>query len=570
MGSPRNLVDLLWGVFSTFPSRPLLFYKQNGQYVSFTAEEVWYKTQSFAHSLKKLGVQSGDRVAIVSFNCPEWVIADLAILSLGGVVVPIYPTLSDSEMTYILQDSGSKVIVAQTEAHLHSISQIRSQCPDLKDCIGISNGEFLTLSQTILGDTEWRTVERTSLASIVYTSGTTGVPKGVMLSHDNFLINVEDALTVLPLSSNEKVLSFLPLSHVFERMAGYYTILAIKGQIYYAESVLSVSEDMRLAKPTVLISVPRLYEKIRVKILDNLSGLRKIIFQWGLSVGHARFVKKGKFVPFLWLAHLLVFSSLKRKMGGELRFFVAGGAPLGKELGEFFQSLGVLILEGYGQTESSPVIACNRPGRLKFGSVGLAMPHTETDITEDGELRVRGKNIMMGYWNKPEATCEVLDSDGWLYTGDIAKRDDEGFLFIVDRKKELIVLSNGKKIAPQYIEKVIGMCPAISQIVVVGEHRHFVSALIVPNFDVLLKIPAFRQFEGLSREELVYHPDIISYFQNQLDDIQIPLSGYERVKKFSLLSRELSQEAGEITVTLKPKRKVIVQNYAAIIESMYQ
>lgn len=570
MFSPRNLVDLLWGVFSRYPTRPLLFYKEEGQYKSFTAEEIWYKVQSFAHSLKERGIRYGDRVAILSHNCPEWVIADMAIMSAGCIVVPIYPTLSDPEMAYILKDAGCKAVVAQTEAHLASVRAIMPECPALQYCFGIHTDEFKALCSRKLGDVGWRNVERDQLASIVYTSGTTGVPKGVMLTHDNFLINVEDALTVLPLSRQETVLSFLPLSHVFERMAGYYTILAVKGQIYYAESISTVSDDMKLAKPTVVISVPRLYEKIRIKILDSVTGFRKHILNWALAIGRAHYVEKRMVGPLLWVADVLVFASLRKKMGGRLRFFVAGGAPLGKELGEFFRSLGILILEGYGQTESSPVIACNRPTQLRFGSVGLPFPHTEVDITEDGELRARGRNIMQGYWNHLQRVPSSVDAEGWLYTGDIARRDEDGFIFIVDRKKELIVLSNGKKVAPQYVEKTIGMCPAVSQVVVIGEQRHFMTALLVPNFDVVLKVPALKQLAGLSPDKLVYHPDIISYFQEQLEQVQVPLSGYERVKKFHLLSRELTQEDGEITVTLKPKRKAIAQKYHVEIESMYQ
>jgi len=265
----------------------------------------------------------------------------------------------------------------------------------------------------------------------------------------------------------------------------------------------------------------------------------------------------------------LVYAKLRKKLGGRIRFFVSGGAPLGKELGEFFQGLGILILEGYGQTESSPVIASNRIGRVRFGSVGIPFPHMTCDITSDGELRVKGDNVMMGYWKNPTATAEVLDSEGWLYTGDIARIDADGFLFIVDRKKELIVLSNGKKVAPQYVEKLIGMSPAVSQVVVIGEQKNYISALIVPNVATLNKVAASKQLGHLEMEALLVHPEILSFYQHEIDTHQAALSGYEKVKKFTLLSRELTQDSGEITVTLKPKRKVINQNYAAEIESMY-
>ncbi len=566
MSQLSTLVGLLWNVSQTHPLRPLLHYKNEGVYRSLTSKEVWNRTQSFAQSLAGLGVIKGDRVAILSNNCPEWVIADMAVLSLGAVVVPIYPTLSDSEMTYMFNDSGCKVVVAQTASHIQSIEKLRSNCPSIEHCIGIDDGRFLALSGKDGSDVEWQSVKGKDLASIVYTSGTTGVPKGVMLSHENFLVNVEDATSVLPLTDRDVVLSFLPLSHVFERMAGYYTILFVKGQIYYAQSIHTVSDDMKEACPTVVISVPRLYEKMRVKILESLTGFRQQIFFWALGIGQST----GTSSSFKYkLADRLVFSSIRKKMGGRLRFFVSGGAPLGKELGEFFNGLGIMIVEGYGQTETSPVIACNRPGNIRFGSVGLPLPHMKCDITADGELRVKGDNVMMGYWKKPTATAEVLDDEGWLYTGDIARIDSEGFLFIVDRKKELIVLSNGKKVPPQYVEKLIGMSPAISQVIVIGEQRNYISALIVPNVDALKKVATLKNIGRLNLEKLVYHPDIISYYQHEIDTLQEPLSGYEKVKKFILLSQEFSQDAGEITVTLKLKRKFINQKYATQIESMY-
>ena len=584
----KNLVELLKMHVEVQPDRPLLFVKKGQTYAPMSCFQLVSKVAAFREALKKMGVSKGDRVALLSNNCPQWVISDLAVLSLGAVLVPIYPTLSDEEIDYLLTDAEVKVAIVESKNNMKTIVTLKKSkdyvehlvvfnkyvplMDDFCHSFDLLQEEYADASveDVFLGE-----VTRDDLASLVYTSGTTGNPKGVMLTHGNFLANVEDIMEALPLSEHESVLSFLPLSHVFERTCGYYTILALGARIYYADSIATVSQDLQLAKPTVLVSVPRLYEKIQLKILSDLTGVKKLMFDWALSVGmKCRVANKttlNRLDSFLLgLADKLVFSKVREKTGGRLRFFVSGGAPLGKELGNFFKAMGLLIIEGYGQTETSPVIACNRLEHLVMGSVGKPLSSLEVDIMKDGELRVKGPSVMKGYWHLPDKTSEVLDKDGWLYTGDIVKVDSEGYLWIVDRKKDIMVLSNGKNISPQVLEQALLADPAITQAIVIGEGRHFVSALIVPHVDQLLAFAQKNKLPSGSVGDLFSQKKVRAFYQHIIDVRMGPFANYEKVKKFILLKDELTQESGELTPTLKPKRKVIREKYHSEIESIYQ
>jgi long-chain acyl-CoA synthetase len=577
MSSNKSCVDLLWSRVGQSPDLPFLYYKQQQDYLPLTYKEVWDKVVALREYLRQQGIQKGDKVAIMSNNRPEWVVSDMAIMSLGAVVVPIYPTLSQEDMAYILKDSDSKIAIVELKQHVDFAEEDIQEGNALSLISILDPSNHTTFSQvleTVSEDTGFNStsIRSDDVASIVYTSGTTGNPKGVMLTHGNFISNVEDIQAALPLTHTDRVLSFLPLSHVFERTAGYYTVLAIGGQIYYAESITSVAEDMLLAKPTVLVSVPRLYEKIQAKIVAGLTGAKKPLFNAASSFG----LKYGKFSDkkssvfhklILKLWDTLVFSKIRQKTGGHLRFFVSGGAPLGKELGNFFRAVGLLIIEGYGQTETSPVVACNRPGAFKMGSIGLPLERVEVKIAEDGELLVKGPNVMKGYYKKPEKTAETMSKDGWLHTGDIAHIDEDGFIFIVDRKKDLIVLSNGKNIPPQVIEKKLAMSQFISQVVVTGEGRNYITALIVPDYERLVALNP--KLAGLDNAALASNADVMAVIQSEIDQQSAEFSRYEKIKKFILLEEELTQEGGELTPTLKPKRKVVKEKFGHLIEAMY-
>lgn len=596
-----SLFGILAQANQIYPSKPALYAKQKGVYKPLTYHQVYEKAKAFALGLKSLGLQKGDAIAILSGNRPEWVIADFAALSLGILDVPIYPTLTAIEIQHIVTNSCSKAILVETRAHLDSVLSILGQCPHLKYVIVmmeimspfektlpycLSFKELVTLGkhkpklEKDAWEKEMASITPEQGATIVYTSGTTGNPKGVVLSHHNILSNVQDILAITPLSDQDVVLSFLPLTHVFERTVGYYTLLAVGGTIYYAENMNTVSANMIEAKPTILVSVPRLYEKIQAKILDELKGFRKNVFFWALKVGQKynaqQKSKRRSLFLYLYLylqrfiAARMVYSKIKTKTGGRLRFFVSGGAPLPKEIARFFENLGFIILEGYGMTESSPVIACNRLEAYKLGTVGKVLPSQTVKLAEDGELLAKGPNIMPGYFQALQATQESIDSEGWLHTGDIAEIDSEGFIKIIDRKKELIVLSNGKKIPPQVLEQKLMISPFIAQAVIIGEGHHYLVALIVPNFSRLSKFVDRRDLSYHTVEELVALPQVHALYTGIVHRKLLHFANYEKIKTFRLLTHEFTPEAGELTPTLKPRRRIIYKHYEKEIASMYE
>ena len=448
------------------------------RYVDVSSDEAYRRVRALRHGLKSLGVSPGDRVALLSENRLEWALADLATLCQGAVTVPIYPTLLVDAIEYILQDCQPVAVIVSTKEQAEKIQSMRSRLPFLRDVTSFEHTglpdmmSFTKLEQigaNVVADRppeprdDCSPVKGDDLASIIYTSGTTGDPKGVMLSHWNFVSNVLGTRERFEFGPQDRCLSFLPLSHVFERMAGYYTMINAGVGIAYAESVESVPQDMQDVRPTIMVSVPRLYEKIYARVLGTaLSGsyLKKQIFFWARKVGlqKARLELAGKPVPGALamrskIADRLVFSKLRARTGGKVRLFIAGGAPLPPQIAEFFYAAGLYICEGYGLTETSPVLACNVLEDIRIGSVGKAFPHTEIKIADDGEILVRGPQVMRGYFNNDTATGEVLDEDGWFATGDIGHLDEAGYLYITDRKKDLIVTAGGKNVAPQPVEE---------------------------------------------------------------------------------------------------------------------
>jgi len=577
----QNLPSIISLHSQAQPEAFALFYRPHantekvGPYHGITYRSLQERIVNISLGLQALGARSGDRIGILSHNRPEWLIADMAIMSLGAITVPIYPTLSTKEVTYIIANSGIKYIIVESLTNVNDITAIKDRCESLETIIAMDTfseleklGEEVATDKRALWQKNVSQLSRETIASIVYTSGTTANPKGVVLTHGNMLSNVEDLMEVIPLSAKDRALSFLPLSHTFERTVGHFTILGAGGGIYYAQSIGTVSEDMILAQPTIVVSVPRLYEKIRAKILEGLRHFfQKQIFNWALNVGDEMSAlrknhrKISKYLKVRYeIAEKLVFKKVQKKMGGKLRFFVSGGAPLAAPIGQFFESMGFIIIEGYGLTEAAPVIACNRLGKYKFGTVGIVLPSQKVKVAPDGELLVKGENIMSEYYGLEKETTAVFDRQGWFRTGDIAEISSKGFIKIIDRKKELIVLSNGKKVAPKVIEMQLLQNSLISQVLVVGEKRNFLTALICPNWD-LYKIKTQKSVQNL-REATIFYQKIID---SQLKEF----ANFEKIKKILILNEEFTEKNGQLTPTLKPKRRVIEKVYAKEIEELY-
>lgn len=559
-------------------------------------------------ALRELGLKTGDHVAIMSESRPEWSIADLAILTAGAVTVPIYPTLVAGQVAYILHDAVCKVAFVSDRTQLHKILDAASTVPSLKVVIVFESDPGLQRHPAFTGEdsavrgftlaelTERRkthlhrdsSLERThreealkvrpdDLATIIYTSGTTGQPKGVMLTHANIISNVLSTEQVLPMFPSDVALSFLPLSHSFERTV-LYKYLLCGVTVRFAESLETLPRDLLQVQPTVMTGVPRVFEKTRARIMETVAGqpaLKRWLFGWAMSVGRARsralFDKRpvpGSVAAQHALADRLVLSTLRAKLGGRLRMVVTGSAPLPVPIGEFFHAAGLNLVEGYGLTETSPVVTANPIDRIRLGTVGPPIPDVEVRIADDGEILVRGPNVMRGYYNKPDATREAL-RDGWFHTGDIGQLDAAGYLRITDRKKDLIVTSGGKKIAPQPIEASLTSDPLVGEAVLLGDRRNFVSALIVPSFPALDQ--RLRELKATSapREELVHRPDVIAEYQKVVDRVNQQLGQFERIKKFVLLPAEFTLARGELTPTMKVRRKVVEELWAAQIEDMY-
>ena len=575
-------------------SQTALSHKVDKEYQDISYATLAERIKNFCLGLTQLGLQKGDRVALLSENRPEWAITDLAILAGGGVTVPMFSTLTSAQVEYIVRDSGAKIICVSNERQLQKIKDWDANVPtslqhivifdELQDDSVHTFDQVCELGQQVEnGDQVYQqtseAVEPSDLASIIYTSGTTGDPKGAMLTHSNFMSNVGAATGVVTITPEDIFLSFLPLSHVFERMGGHYLPLSSGATIAYAESPFTIRQNMQEVRPTIMMSVPRVYEAMHERILNSVkegSSTKQKIFHWSVGVGSkvSQAIQQKK-KPSLGLsmkasiANKLVFEKLKAVTGGRLRFFVSGGAPLSKAIAEFFHAAGILILEGYGLTETSPVICVNRPDQWKFGTVGPMIPGIEMKIAEDGEILSRGPHIMQGYFNKPSDTAEAIDADGWFYTGDIGEVDEEGFLTITDRKKNLLILSNGKNVAPQPIENQLKQSPYISEIMLLGDQRRTITALIVPNLDAIKEFAAEQQLEAEDMSALLQTQEIQRLIRGEINQYSSDFADFERVRMFTLMEKEFSEESGEMTPTLKLKRPIIMENHKAAIDQMY-
>ncbi len=592
--SYQSLGSMFKTVCEKDPNRTVMMYKTAGNYQSIPYLEIKKRAFSFAAGLKDLGVSKGNKVLLLSENRVEWALSDYAILSLGAATVPIYPTLLPKQIEYIINNSEGSVIIVSTEQQYEKIKKIRKNLKKVKNIVlmeGEDKGKALSWSDVAkegekqleknkdLIEKEISKVERDDLASIIYTSGTTGVPKGVLLTHGNFLSNVEGALEVIPVNSEDTFLSFLPLSHVFERMAGHYLAFYCGATIAYAESIDTVAENLLEVHPTIMTSVPRFFEKVYARVLESLeedSALKRKIFFWAIDIGKKAIVYTQKGLPLKGslkakysIADKLVYSKLRARVGGRIRMFISGGAPLSREIGEFFNCAGLVLLEGYGLTESSPVIAVNQLNNFKFGSVGPPLPNVEVVINEDGEVLTRGPHVMKGYYKNPEETHEAIDDDNWLHTGDIGYLDKDGFLYITDRKKNIIVTSGGKNVAPQAIENLLIKSKYIEQAVVVGDRRKYCSALIVPTMEKLHAFAKKNSIEYSSDEELLSSQEVQDLIRKEIDAVSVDLASYETIKKFRLLKDQFTIESGELTPSMKAKRNVIEKRYEALIDQMY-
>jgi long-chain acyl-CoA synthetase len=568
--------------------------RRDDQWRALDYRDLAERVHAASIGLRELGVRDGDRVAILSENRPEWAITDYACLAARTTDVPIYPTLPARQIEYILRDAGAVALVVSTAAQLEKVRSIQARLPALRHVIAFDEDarapdvlpfdELLSCGRSALGrHPDWRAhalaASPDDLATLIYTSGTTGDPKGVMLTHGNIASNVTTCVGLFDFGPGDECLSFLPLSHIFERMFGHYSMFHAGVLINYAGSIDTVAADMLELRPTMMASVPRLYEKIFSRVLDSVRASpapRRRIFAWARRVGEAWVERTlaGQPVPATLslqrrVADRLVFAKLRARTGGRIRFFISGGAPLSADIAKFFFAAGMPILEGYGLTETSPVMAVNTFGHTRLGTVGRPIPGVEIRIAADGEIVTRGPNVMRGYFGKPEATAAALDADGWFHTGDIGLLDPAGYLMITDRKKDLIVTAGGKNIAPQPIENLAKSSKFVSNAVMLGDRRPFPIMLIVPNAEPLKAWAARHGLPADDLEGLVRLPEVHTKLEREVRKTLRDLAQFEMPKKFLLLPRDFSVEGGELTPTLKVRRRIVEERHKAAIEALY-
>ncbi|MFZ0908550.1 MAG: long-chain fatty acid--CoA ligase [Candidatus Acidiferrales bacterium] len=567
-------------------------HKTGAGWESIPASEMLRRVAGLAKALQELGVKPGDRVGLLAPNCPEWHIADFAIQGIGGVNVPLYFNESPDRITYILNDSGAKIAISAGEKQARTLLECRDHLPGLEHVIAVSGppdlgGETLRYEMLIASTSEGDIVEyrriasavtSDQLATIIYTSGTTGEPKGVMLSHANLTSNALDALTCHEFLTTDLALSVLPLSHVYERTMDYgYIFRGVP--VAYVEQIDTIVQALMEVQPTIVAAVPRFFEKMYASILEKgrqTTGLKRQIFEWALRVAQEATPWRayGRDVSgwtrLKWkIANELVYSKIRAGLGGRVRTFCSGGAPLAVELGEFFASIDVPIFQGYGQTETSPIVAANAPGANKVGTVGRPIPNVEVRIADDGEILVKGNCVMQGYYRKPDQTRDTFTPDGWLRTGDIGHLDADGYLVVTDRKKELIKTSAGKFVAPQPIENRLKSSPFIANAIVVGDRRKFISVLLVPNFAGLESKGRESGHDIGTHDEAVANPWVRQFVNDEMERLTASFAQYERPKRFALISEDFTTANGQLTYTMKLKRRAIEQRYKDVIEGLY-
>ncbi len=601
--------------------RPMLRHKERGEgWHDHTWEEVEARAEALAGALHQSGIRKGDRVALLSENRPEWAVTDFGAQLIGGVNVSIYTSLPPSKVGYILRDSGAKACVVSVPVQRKKIEEIADECPELETVIVMSElpddppSYMMHWEEALATGRDYWDAHEAELnaltdevtpddpSALIYTSGTTGEPKGVILTNRNFCSNVKAALQRVPFGEDDHHLSFLPLAHAFERTAGHIAVLAAGATISYAESVEAVSQNLKEVQPTVMISVPRMFEKVYNRVTKKVGeggAVKQKLFEWAVRTGekHAEAEQNGGAGPFLKaqkaVAHRLVFSTLHEKLGGNLRFAVSGGAALPEDIGTFFQAAGVTIVEGYGLTETAPVLSVNPLDAPRYGTVGHILPGVSVAIqsleseeriaevngndyptrptTEEGEILVKGPNVMKGYWERPEETRAAFDPDGWYHTGDVGRFDD-GYLKITDRIKHMIVSRGGKNIYPGPIEETFKTKAWIDQVIVIGEDRPFLSALVVPDFESLRMRARDHGIDesAYSDDELIEHDDVQDAIDQVFTEFNREAAAHEKIRNFRLLAEPFTVEDGTLTPTLKLRRNVITERYADRIDAMYE
>ncbi|MFT4031128.1 MAG: long-chain fatty acid--CoA ligase [Siphonobacter sp.] len=583
-----RVFDLLPNYVATYNHEDALVSKINGQWTKVSAQQFISNVNKVSLGLKKIGIDKDDKVAIISGNRPEWNIVDFGIQQLGAVSVPLYPTITIEDYRYILKDSEARVVFVSSKELLDKVRAAVAAIPEIQaiytfdiiegaehwsNLMKLSEGEEVSQLET-----NKQNVRSEDLLTLIYTSGTTGVPKGVMLTHNNILTNVESVAEYIPVEPGERALSFLPLCHVYERMI-LYVYMRYGLSIYYAESMDTIADNLKEVKPHLFTTVPRLLEKVYDRIVAKgyeLKGIKKQLFFWALNLG-LRY-DPAKDLGFWYntqlnIARKLIFSKWKEALGGNIKLIVTGSAALQPRLSRIFWAAGIPVTEGYGLTETSPVISVGKvtisPPDLRVGCVGTVIPDVKVKIAEDGEILVKGPNIMKGYYKKPEQTAEAIDKEGWFHTGDIGEFVEGRFLKITDRKKEIFKTSGGKYVAPQMLENKLKESKYIEQVIVVGEGQKFPSALIIPQFEALKVYCDLNQIPASTPDQMIKNEKILEKFSQDVERLNEGFAQYEKVKKFKLLTKPFTIESGELTPTLKLKRKVILERYKALIDSMY-
>ena len=602
---PRTIAELPFFASGRFPKPDLLGRCENGTVVKVSGRELIERVREIGLGLQGLGLAAGDRVLLLAESRPEWLLADFAILASAAVTVPAYPTLSAEQIGAIARDSGSSIAIVSTFALLEKLLAVAPGLPALR-LIVVSDPEHADAARSITAPVPihimrdvaeagaksirdgWgvarafhdraKAIQPREMATIIYTSGTTGEPKGVMLSHANLLANIEAVAQVLKVSDEDVALSFLPLCHGFERLVSYIYLTNGVSMIF-AESIDTVARDIRIVRPTVMTGVPRVYEKLHARVVAKAheeGGLKRAIFGWASGVAMKRGVTlsaEKKLSPWLALqsaiAERLVFRRIREGVGGRARLLVSGSAPLSPPLAQWFYGVGLTLLEGYGLTETSPVIAAPTLEHVRFGTVGRPLPNVQVRIAPDGEILAKGPNVMLGYYNRPEETAAVMQ-DGWFHTGDIGELDADGYLKITDRKKDLLCTSGGKKIAPQPIEGALRDHEWIGEAILLGDRRNYLTALLVPDFAAVARqLGVEPPKDQTAAAALLARPDVRARFAEAVEAVNAKLAQFEKIKKFHLLPRELTQAAGELTPTLKVKRRIVEAEFQREIDAMY-
>lgn len=582
----KRLFDLPYHQLKNHPNEGMFVTKVNGQWIPLSTQAFLEEAMRVSRGLVAYGITPGENVALASTNRYEWNILDIAIQQVGAIVVPLYPNISENDYRFILNDAKVRLIVLGGDELVQKIKNVQSDVPTLEHIFSFDTSALCSHWGSIHQRAEETSeeevknrmehIKQEDLATIIYTSGTTGNPKGVMLSHKNILSNVAGCREPIPADEHSKVLSFLPVCHIYERML-HYLYMHIGCSIHFAESMDTIGDNIREVKPEVFTAVPRLIEKVYEKIMakgDELTGIKRKLFFWAVKLGE-KYDNQGMGIWYriqLVLARKLIFSKWQEALGGNVRAIASGSAALQPRLARIFMAAGIPILEGYGLTETSPVVSVNSFKRgVRFGTVGALIDDSEVKIAEDGEILVKGPNVMMGYYNNPTATSEAIDAEGWFHTGDIGTMVEGRYLKITDRKKEIFKTSGGKYIVPQAMENKFKESRFIEQIMVLGEMQKFPSALIVPNYAYIHEwgITKGKEYSKLSNSELIELPEIVARIQEEVNHFNKEFGNWEQIKKFALLPTELSIDGGELTPTLKLKRKAILAKHSKLVDSFY-